>query len=249
MAIVPLKKVTLYGSLRDRDLVLAGLQRMGCLHLLDMEGSGTERDLDQSERNQVAAAIRFLTACPIQNPQQRTHYLDGQSCVEVAGEILRHKERTETLSDQEEDLQRQIELLEPWGEFHPPLAWEIGGQRLWFYAVPHHEVETLESSVAVSQRIQQDRQAVYVVVVQAEAPVLPWPDLELPPRPLSELQQTLEVVREELERLHWQRVEQTHWLNLLRRDLAQADDGLERLAAAHRTLAAERVFALQAWTP
>ncbi len=249
MAIVPLQKVTLFGSRQDRDAVLEGLQRLGCLHLLDLSSQAAARPLDQAERNEVAEAISYLAACPIQNPKQRTQYHQEQACLQVARQTLENKRLREELGDQRDQLQRQIEVLEPWGEFRLPDLSETGGQRLWFYAIPHHEVELVERSARVWQRIHQDRQFTYVVVVQREEPELPWSNTDLAHRPLSELRQELESLQEELETLHWQRVELTRWSNLLQRDLTQTDDWLERVAAAERTWADGQVFALQAWVP
>ena len=41
MAIVPLAKVTLYGPATEKDAVLDGVQRLGCLHLNDLDPGAT----------------------------------------------------------------------------------------------------------------------------------------------------------------------------------------------------------------
>jgi V/A-type H+/Na+-transporting ATPase subunit I len=42
MSIVPLVKVTLYGPAAEKDAVLDGLQRLGCLHLNDLHQGAAE---------------------------------------------------------------------------------------------------------------------------------------------------------------------------------------------------------------
>ena len=42
MSIVPLVKVTLYGPSAEKDAVLDGLQRLGCLHLNDLRSGGAK---------------------------------------------------------------------------------------------------------------------------------------------------------------------------------------------------------------
>jgi V/A-type H+-transporting ATPase subunit I len=253
MSIVRLSKVTLYGTLPDREAVLAGLQQLGCLHLLDLTTTAGDvaaaKKRGQTERNDVAEAIRYLATSPSTNPRQRAHYDPDQTALSVAREILGLQRRTEQLSDRVDQLQQQIETLQPWGEFQPIPPEQLGGQRLWFYRVPLHVLGSLQQQPHVWQRIAQDAESASVVVIAADPPEWPWEDLELPTQPLSQLRQAWEATQNDLESCHWQRVEQTHWLTLLQRDLAATDDRLERLVAAHQTMAQEPVFALQAWAP
>ncbi len=253
MSIVRLSKVTLYGTLPEREAVLAGLQQLGCLHLLDLTTTvgdvAAAKKRGQSERNEVADAIRYLATSPATNPRQRAHYDPDQTVLSVAREILALQQRTEQWSDRADQLQQQIATLEPWGEFQPLPPEQLGGQRLWFYRVPLQDLGSLPQQPHVWQRIAQDAESASVVVVAADRPEWPWEDLELPPQPLSQLRQEWEATQNDLESCHWQRVEQTHWLTLLQRDLAATDDRLERLVATHQTMAQEPVFALQAWAP
>lgn len=253
MSIVPLSKVTLYGTLPEREAVLAALQQMGCLHLLDLTPSSGEgikaKKREQSERNEVAEAIRFLASAPTINPRQRTHYDPDQTVLSLARRILDLQQRIEEWQDQADQLQQQIDSLEPWGEFRPVPPDQLSGQRLWFYRIPAQELQGLQQRPYVWQVIQQDPDEASVVVVSPDRPDLPWEDLELPERPLSELRRDRELIENKLESAHWQRLEETHWLELLQRDLAATDDRLERLAAAHQTLTDDRLFVLQAWAP
>lgn len=253
MSIVPLSKVTLYGTLPEREAVLAALQRMGCLHLLDLTTKSGEainaKKRGQSERNEVAEAIRFLASAPKINPRQRTHYDPDQTVLSLARSILGLQQRIEEWQDQADQLQQQIESLEPWGDYRLLPAEQLGGQRLWFYRVPQPELPQLQQQPNAWQLIGQDEEGAAVVVVSIDRSELPWEDLELPDRPLTELRRERELIENKLESAHWQRLEQTHWLELLQQDLAATDDCLERLAAAHQTLTEEQLFVLQAWAP
>ena len=88
-----------------------------------------------------------------------------------------------------------------------------------------------------------------MVVIAPDRPDLPWEDVELPGRPLSELRREWEATLNEQESCHWQRIEQTHWLTRLQQDLAATDDRLERQTAAFQTLVQQPIFVLQAWAP
>ena len=230
MSIVPLRKVTLYGLARQRDAVLEGLQRLGCLHLIDLPGAGG-KPLEPAERNLVHDALKYLRSCPVQNANQHPRYAPGEDCLSLARQTLENKHRKETLSDERDELQRNIQLLEPWGEFHLPETDETQGLKLWFYPVPRRWLSALTESTCVWQQIHEDRQFVYVVVVSREEPDFPVARVSLDPRPLSALLRRREEIDEELETLHWQRVALTRGTNLIQHDLNEADDALARAAA------------------
>lgn len=249
MAIVPLQKVTFYGSLPDRDAVVGGLQQMGCLHLVDLSGQVSSKPLEHADRNLVEEAIRYLEAAPVQNANQRQQYKDDLNCLKVAHLALEHQKLRDEFSDRRDQLQQQLDTLSPWGEFRWPDVHETAGVRLWFYVIPERELSVLQNSKLVWQLIQQEQQSAYVVILSVDPPDVPWVSKALPRRSVSDIQTELVSVDEALETLHWQRTELTRWLVLLRRDLNEADDLLSRLSAVNATLADQRLYVLQAWAP
>lgn len=248
MAIVPLQKVTFYGLSSQRDIVLDGLQQLGCLHLIDLPGGGGKL-LEDAERHQVSEAIKYLQACAIQNSNQHTHYLGDRNCLSVAQEVLANQQQADQLIDERESLQKAISALEPWGDFQLPDLEQTGGLRLWFYPLPLRQREALQSLKAPWKIISQDRQFLYVTVVSQQEPEMPVPRVSLDHRPQSELQKRLLVVEESIEKLHWDRVALTRDLTLLQRDLNSADDRIARAEALQRMAQDDQVFALQAWAP
>ncbi|MDP1562133.1 MAG: V-type ATP synthase subunit I [Pirellulaceae bacterium] len=249
MAIVPLQKVTFYGSLPDRDAVVGGLQQMGCLHLVDLSGQVPNKPLEHADRNLVEEAIRHLEASPVQNANQRQQYKDDLNCLKVAQLALEHQKLRDEFSDRRDQLHQQMDTLSPWGEFRWPEVHETAGVRLWFYVIPERELSILQNSALVWQLIRQEQQTAYVVILSVDQPDVPWVSKVLPQRSLSDIQTELVAVDENLETLHWQRAELTRWLVLLRRDLNEADDLLSRLSAVNATLADQRLYVLQAWAP
>jgi V/A-type H+-transporting ATPase subunit I len=73
--------------------------------------------------------------------------------------------------------------------------------------------------------------------------------VDLDRRPLSELQDRLNSVEEELEELHLRREGLTRWCDLLKHDLDRADDKAAREYAEQLVLNHDRVLALQGWVP
>ena len=251
MPIVKLQKVTFYGLANDRERVVKELQRLGCLHLIDLPGKGTHKVRERKEQATVNEAIHYLQSSPVFNPNQQKDYGSDRhfNCLAVAREALQNRDRKTALNDEKDLLKKNVELMEPFGEFRLPDLDHIDNLMLWFYQVPRHQMDLFRESSLVWQEINQDRQFVYVVVVSDSEPDLPLNRTSLDRRPLSELKQRLATVEQELETLHWDRVAMTRWLTLLERDRDYADDELAREEAVERMFGDQDLFALQAWAP
>lgn len=249
MAIVPLKKITLYGLASERQQILLALQQLGCMHLIDLSGDKSSKTVATAERHAANEAVRYLLASPIQNSNQYQRYTEGHDCHVVAQQSLANRDRRDSLSDERDYLIRSIDQLRPWGSFELPAEHALGGLQLWFYVVPRREAAALAGVKQVWQRVNQDRQNEYVVVVSREEPEsFPGTMVTLDRRPLVEIERRLEQVDEELESLHWQRVALTRWLTLLQRDLNEADDAAAREDALRRMFQEQAIVVLQGWT-
>jgi len=248
MAIVQLEKLTLYGIARQREEVLEGLQRLGCVHLVNLQAT-SPKSAERPERSDVHAAIKYLAACPVQRGPSTTG--KGYDCLEVTRDVLDIKNRRQALHDEFDDLTRSVQMLEPWGDFRLPQDRELGELRFWFYPLRHHQVGDVEKRTDLTWKIvSSDNQHVYVVVIRSDEPEgMPVAPVELDTRPLSELKARLEQVEIELDELHWKRVGLTRWSDRLKRDLNEADDEAARIEAMHQLAGDEDLFALQGWVP
>jgi V/A-type H+/Na+-transporting ATPase subunit I len=230
--------------------VLDRLQQLGCLHLIDLSGDAERLPPAQDFRSQVHEAIKYLRSTPTPNPNQHTEYPEGMDCLKTAGQILENKRAREEYQEERDFLVRSIEQTEPWGDFRLPEKGLPNGLQVWFYRIPHRRLDDLLESHCVWQKINEDLQFQYIVVISDDEPVgLPTKPLELDPRPLSELQARLRWVDEQLEALWWERVSLDRWCNLLNRDLDVADDEAARMDALTRLVGDEHVFAIQGWAP
>jgi V/A-type H+-transporting ATPase subunit I len=248
MAIVQLDKLTLYGIGRQRDAVLAGLQRLGCMHLVNLQEK-EPKSAERPERSDVHEAIKYLAACSVQRGAPTTR--KGYDCLQVTREALEIKRRRQALHDEHDELSRSVRTLEPWGDFRLPTERELGRLQFWFYPLRHHQVGHVETRADLSWKVvAADREHVYVVVVAAEEPQdMPANPVELDPRPLSQLKARLEQVEIELEESDLRRVKLTRWSAFLSQDLDEADDEAARMEAVHRLLGDQDLFALQGWVP
>ena len=245
MTIVPLDKVTVYGTSSQKAAALDGLQRLGCLHLVNLRGGSRERQ--ELISKEAREALRYLEASP--NKRRRTskraHY-DRDALVD---ELLSIKHRSEQLGVERDELHEAIVELEPWGRLSIANEAAIDPERFWFYLLPIPRLTELPADVTwhVAKR---DNQFAYLVVLAPEPPPsIPFPPVELDRRPLSKLREQLEAVEEELDELHWRRATLSSQRGLLQRDLDAADDRAARAAAAAGAHDDDSVFALQGWAP
>ena len=248
MAIVPVAKVTLYGTADQKHVVLDGLQELGCLHLLDLNDSRDHQSQNSQCSPDAAQALKYLKACPIHRRAVKDNsefQLD-----DVVGQALSIQQQRQQLQAESDELKQAIATLMPWGDFQLPSNDELGGLRFWFYAVPHYKLSLLESLPDDWQVVAREHRFAYVVVISDTEPTdMPVPRTHLDERPLSELQDRLEAVESELEELHWQRVRLTRWIDQLSRRLGLAEDRAARERAAGQTFDDPRMFAVRGWAP
>jgi V/A-type H+/Na+-transporting ATPase subunit I len=248
MSIVPLVKVTLYGPMSEKDAVLDGLQRLGCVHLNDLRSSAVGVTNVASPSADARAALQYLEDSPVRRRPLRKHAgVDLQALVREALDV---RDRSRSLDEEREQLHKRMAEIEPWGDFELPTWAREGPLRFWFYVVPHHEMARVQAPDLAWRIIARDHRFAYVVVLAADQPAdMPVDPVSLEPRSLSELRTRLEQVERELEELDYRRIGLTLFTDMLREALDEADDRAARERAALVTLEQSQVFAVQGWAP
>ncbi len=244
MAIVELQKATLYGTNTQQAAIIDGLQKLGCMHLINLHETPVQEP--QLVSKEARETLKYLTSSPTQRKQEKSRFqFDREQLIRDVLEIKQRKERLVAVRD---DIKKAIADLEPWGEFRLPDANETGGWNFWFYQVPRHRMTEIpdQTNWYVAN---EDPRFAYLVVLANDEPELPFQPLELDCRPLSELRTELRRIEHELEDLDWKRVTLTRWKTLLKEDLDAADDQAAQHAAAQCTLSDPDIFALQGWVP
>ena len=180
MAIVPLVKATLYGPAAEKDEVLDGLQRLGCLHLNDLNLVAT-RDAPPREGIEAREALQYLEDSPVlRQPAGPRPPADFAALVK---ETLQIRDRSHELDEERERLRARTAELEPWGNFVLPEWAREGALRFWFYLVPLRRLEKLAAIDLPWRVINRDHRFAYVVVCAAEAPR--WRSIPVPFPPFA----------------------------------------------------------------
>jgi V/A-type H+-transporting ATPase subunit I len=248
MSIVPLLKVTFYGPAAEKDAVLDGLQRLGCLHLNDLhQGDAAAVDLT-SRHSDAREALQYLHDSPVRRRALRHgEKVDDEAIVR---EVIEVRDRSRALAEEREQLHKWIADLEPWGDFELPEWAREGDLRFWFYIVPLYQMARMAAVDLPWKVVARDHRFAYVVVVASDQPRgMPAPPLPLEPRSLAKLRQRLEQVERDLEELDYRRIGLTLYTNGLRDTLDEADDRVARQNAARLVLEEDRFFVVQGWAP
>ncbi|TWU45096.1 V-type ATP synthase subunit I [Novipirellula aureliae] len=254
MAIVPLQSVTLIGELKRRDAIVLELQRLGCVHLVDLAAPNGSKNTTSDRHGDLKAAIAYLEQTPEKRPAP-SNTATNRELKRIAAEALEIQSESRTLAEEQEEVAEKVDQTLPWGNFHQPTADELAGRHLYFYRLTHQQVARIKRRdgdriFAQGNRIHSDRRNEYWLFI-AEAPIadMPVEPEELDPRPLEELQARLLEISEQREQLQLRRIALTRWLDQLRSKYVAIQDENERIVARGRSLVEGPIFALQGWAP
>ncbi len=245
MSIAPLKKVTFFGLLDEKEQVLADLQELGCVHLLPLRQSSDASEVS-GPSPAIRKALKFLLSCP-----DRRHQILNPANFDALGvetRALHIQTRLQLLTNERDHIIHRIDQLVPWGDFYVPSPEDLGGFKVWLYIVPHYQVKTIYESDMVWKEINRDNRFRYVVIVAAKEPGnIPGHQVPIGDKSLSELKSRLEEVEVELEDLHAERVSLTRWLTLFIQSVNQLEDQAARDNAGQETFDSDPIFAVQGW--
>ena len=247
MSIVGLDKVTIIGHRDNKDSVFEGLQALGCLHLIPLTAEG-QASPSSGPSKDAQEALHFLA----RTSHQRRQVTDPKrfDAVALEQQALDLQRRLYKLRNRRDFLSTRIDNLAPWGDFEFPHSDQLGGQRFWFFQVPHHEMKHVEKSGLLWEVVDRDARFFYVIVVSADEPEgMPVARVHAGARSRNALLDELEKIELELEDVEAERTSLTRWCTLFARALDGLEDRAARTRAAGQTAEAEPVYALQAWIP
>jgi len=192
--------------------------------------------------------LQFLRSYPQRRRQSRD--IARFDAIEVEAKVLDVRRRLQMLSDERDFLIKRIQDMRPWGDFKFPPLPEMGGQRLWFYVIPHRDMVLIRDLPIAYEIVKKDNRYCYVVVISETEPEgMPVNRTHIGNRPIHELEARLEEVELAIEDVQAERAYLTRWYNLLRENIATLEDKAALAAAQHQTYSKADMFALQGWVP
>ncbi|MFM7676346.1 MAG: V-type ATP synthase subunit I [Synechococcus sp.] len=255
MSIIPLAHVTLLGLTAHLDSLLEGLQNLGCVHLIptrEVPEENLPRESPLADR--ARRALRYLQDVP-----QRRHAVKVAADFDlerVVSEALANQQQRREAQDELIRLRHRLEELAPWGDFLLPDLDALGGQRLWFYRVPHAKLTAfrlgLEQVAVAWQQVYASHRHAYVVLVAPEEPdpgLLPVPRAHLGSKSAEALEQQLDRAQVAFDDLEAEHQALSRWVFLLSRHLARADDQSTLQQASRRTHDDGTLVQVAGWIP
>jgi V/A-type H+-transporting ATPase subunit I len=247
MSIVQLDKVIFVGLTEDRERLLQDLQELSCLHIEPFVAEGESQNI-AGPSNEAREALQFLRSYPQRRRQSRD--IARFDAIEVEAKVLDVRRRLQMLSDERDFLIKRIQDIRPWGDFKFPPLPEMGGQRLWFYVIPHRDMALIRDLPLAYEIVKKDNRYNYIVVISETEPEgMPVNRTHIGSRPLHELEARLEEVELAIEDVQAERAYLTRWYNLLRENIATLEDKAALDAAQRQTYSQTDMFALQGWVP
>ncbi|WP_171120947.1 MULTISPECIES: V-type ATP synthase subunit I [unclassified Ruegeria] len=251
MSVARLKKLSLVGPAAHKGDTLEALQELGCMHVLPLAPppSEPEKISERGARN-AYKALRFLTDVPEPRRQiQRDPVFDMDQFVR---DVLDLMQRTRDMTDRRDFLTYRIAQVRSWGDLDFPPTDVLAGNRLWFYQLPLKHRDALSNINLPWAILQEDHRYIYAVLIAPDDPgddILPVPRTHTGSLPIHELEAQLEEAEIAIEALEAERVAQTRYLTLMRRNLSAAESAAELAHATQKVRDAEAMFALQGWVP
>ncbi|MEX1323157.1 MAG: V-type ATPase 116kDa subunit family protein [Synechococcaceae cyanobacterium] len=256
MTIVPLSKVTVIGLSADKQGLLDGLQQLGCLHLIPLRdpGQGAEPFVSSRPIEDARKALRYLG--DVRRRRHQTRVDAAFDFDRLIGEALANRRAKREAEDRLLALEARLRQLEPWGDFVLPDLAQLGGQRLWFYRVPHAKAKAFRQALARLpvpwQQLYESPRHIYVVLIAAEEPdpaALPVARAHVGSESPATVRGQLDAARSALEEVEAEHEALSRWIFLLSRHLARAEDAQARAEASAMTRDDDSLVQLQGWLP
>lgn len=251
MSVARLKKLSLVGPTAHKGETLEALQELGCMHVLPLAPppSEPEKISERGARN-AYKALRFLN--DVAEPRRQIQRDPEFDMEQFVRDVLDLMQRTRDMTDRRDFLANRIAQVRPWGDLDFPPGDVLAGNRLWFYRLPLKHRDALEVMELPWAILQQDNRFIYAVLISPEEPdddILPVPRTHTGSLPIHELEAQLEEAEIAIEALDAERVAQTRYLTLMRRNLSVAESAAELAHATQKVRDEEAMFALQGWVP
>ncbi len=247
MSIVPLKKITLCGVLKEKKQVLQQMQLTGGAHLIPLTAEeNLKPGMSQQQTEKAHQALKYLTQCA--NKRHQVQEDDSFNARDIVQQVLQVQADVISLSEQREFLQQRIDNMMPWGSFEFA---DLGPLMLWFYIVPKRLMKKVDDALTW-QVVASDNIHCYVVVLaeqELETSLMPVPRTHTGSLPLAQLQKELQMLELKLDDLQAERESLTRWTSLLSLSLVNVAEHDALKFARQMALDIDEVFVIQAWVP
>ncbi len=263
--IVPMKKLSVLIYHQEKQDFLKSLQEIGIVHIV--ENNDIEQPEAASEEYQKAnnisktceRIVQILDAVRKEKnldlPQEKPATTSVRYIFNILKEFEVAEEKKEELQQKLSDIQKDMNQLQPWGEFDPEMIGfiEKRGIKLRFFEATEKKFKQFNMDDFVYEIIHSDKSKVRFLVFEKEHPFAAdgANEVNLPMKSLQKLQQEskqLEQESNEIDKIFEKLTVYTDLLNEYKID----NNNIAAFAAADLNMVSEienKVFSLTGWFP
>lgn len=251
MTIAVIKKITLFGLNSDKAAILSRLQQLGCVQLIDINPQKIVNLTQDTSTltDRIKKAIQCLNDAPEQASQKNLKKdFDADQIVTNA---LFNQKLLREANDKRDFLLVRIKNLSPWGSFVFPASGELAHLKLWFYKIRPKDIIKIPSEY-LYQEVHRDNLYSYIVVISATEPAdktMPEPRIHTGSMSLSDLENELNIIEEQINDLQEERRQLTRYLKFLKLELASFVDRTALQWASEHVRDHNVFYVLQGWVP
>jgi len=199
--IVKMKKITLLCLESERTAALEQLRGLGILHV-DHETKVDSDPVHVSEQELEAISKVYNVLAGTEADRKNPVVISGKELFEQTRQLL---EKKAALEKEQEEITREIEQLEPWGEFSPESVQQLAadGVQVLFCKAYQNVFDSLELPENTAKAvIGVFRKEVYFLLFFLDQPdVSLYPTVNLPGKKLSDLRKRQDEIRTEEEEI------------------------------------------------
>jgi len=249
MSIKKLKKITLYGLTDERQVVLSGLQKLGCLHLIPLKEKEAAFRAEVSATEATKEALSHLQTCP---NKRRITRKTNESIKHLVELVLENKKEMREIADERDELIERINTVRPWGDFKLSSLEDRNNIHVWFYTVPQSDMHVMQDLDYPYEIVHQDNKFCYVVVLaqcEPDPEKMPVKRSHIGKNSLSQLEEMKETAEQRLDENQLEREKLTRWIYVIDQAVARIEDGKSLRDACSLTMNAEQMFLVSGWMP
>lgn len=246
MAIIKLKKITLYTLSKNLKPFLESLQELGVMHVVSLTEKMGSRKSQKSEQT-AQEALQFLLSAPHRRGQ--LHNLKNFDIQSIKVQTLKLKTSLQKLTEEKESLKKRVKDVKPWGDFNYSIHKSSDPYKLWYYQVPHQQLSFFEKSDLIWQYCGKDHRFLYIVIVSEQKPQLPFKRTHIGEKSLSWLQAEQENVENSIEEIQAQRIALTRWIDLYVSEIHHLENQEHFEEVSTMVFNDDAIIIIQGWIP
>ena len=185
MAIVKMKKVSLVLYDKFREESLKQLRDIGILHLEKIEGMGEQYEELYNRSEKLKTALILI---PAEKSEESVEYKGLDEALSVSDKIFQESEKLKAITDRINALSKEIERVEPLGDFDPAIASKLAesGLEVTVFSVNKADVAIFAENKAFKIAETKSR-AYFAVVGSVSEGLMGFEQFKMPEAGLSSL--------------------------------------------------------------